>query len=569
MMKAGFLITAMYRAVACFMLCVLILSSCQSEPVDTIRGNLAIIPMPVSMDTAVGQFIIDGKTILQMDEFEGRSFDPVAVFRQEFAKKSGYELTVSIGEHKSTSATHVIHISKVDAGMKPEQYELRVTENGIAIKASHEQGVFYAMQTLRQMMRLDAIADFSGGSVRAWQIPAVSILDQPAFEYRGMHLDVCRHFMPLAFVKKYIDLLAYYKMNRFHWHLTEDQGWRIEIKKYPRLQEVAAWRDQTLVGHYRETPDVYDGKRHGGYYTQEQVKEVVQYAAERGVMVIPEIEMPGHSVAALAAYPKLACFPDTFKVVQTWGVFPDVYCPRETTFTFLQNVLDEVVALFPSPYIHIGGDECPKTRWKACPHCQELIRRENLVDENGLQSYFIRRIEQYLNAKGKKIIGWDEILEGGLAPNATVMSWRGMKGGVEAAQSGHDVIMTPGSHCYFDYYQADPATEPIAIGGMVTLEKVYSFHPVPPTLTPEEAMHVLGGQANLWTEYIATPEHAMYMSYPRALALSEALWTPSERKSWPGFLERLNRHTDRLDGMQVNYARHFKLLLPSEPAQKE
>src|SRR4030095_6565101 len=370
-----------------------------------------------------------------------------------------------------------------------------------------------------------------------------------------MHLDVGRHFMPVEFVKKYIDLLAYYKMNYFHWHLTEDQGWRIEIKKYPKLQEIAAWRDETLIGHYSDQPVQYDGLRYGGYYTQEEIKDVVKYAEDRFVTIIPEIEMPGHSQAALAAYPELACTPGPFKVATSWGVFEDVFCPYDTTFSFLQDVLDEVVSLFPSKYIHIGGDECPKTRWEHSAFCQALMKKEGLKNTHELQSYFIQRIEKYLNSKGKSIIGWDEILEGGLAPDATVMSWRGMQGGIDAAKAGHDVIMTPGDYCYFDRYQSEPSEEPLAIGGLLKLEKVYAFDPVPAELSSDEARHILGGQGNVWTEYIDTPEKVEYMVYPRAIALAEVLWTPSARKSWLDFTKRLTQHLDRLDGMHVNYAK--------------
>ncbi|MBP6679596.1 MAG: family 20 glycosylhydrolase, partial [Saprospiraceae bacterium] len=525
---------------------------------ELVKGNLMIAPLPVSMEVQQGSFVIGPDTWIMMGSFNTFSFDPTRAFKEVFKKKSGY----TINEPKNvvprpSAVTSIITVNASDLIHK-EGYNLKVNANGIIITASTDQGVFYAFQTLRQMMRMDALPDAKGVQ-RNWEIPAVEITDYPQFAYRGLHLDVCRHFMPLDFVKKYIDLLAYYKMNRFHWHLTDDQGWRIEIRQYPKLQEIAAWRDETLIGHYRETPDRYDGTRHGGYYTQEEIREVVAYAAGLGVTIIPEIEMPGHALAALSAYPELACTPGPFKSATTWGVFDDVMCPNEETFTFLQNVLDEVMALFPSPYIHIGGDECPKTRWKESDFCQELMESEGLKDEHELQSYFIQRIEKYVNSKGRSIIGWDEILEGGLAPNATVMSWRGVSGGIEAAKAGHDVIMTPGTHCYFDHYQADPAFEPLAIGGLTTLEKVYSFNPVPSKLTSKEAKHILGAQANLWTEYIDSPAKAEYMAYPRAIALAEALWTPASRKDWKGFVQRLDQHLERLDGMKVNYAKRLKV----------
>ena len=525
---------------------------------ELVKGNLMIAPLPVSMEVQQGSFVIGPDTWIMMGPFTTFSFEPTLAFKEVFKRKSGY----NINEPKNVvprpgAVTSIITVNASDLIHK-EGYNLKVNANGIIITASTDQGVFYAFQTLRQMMRMDALPDAKGVQ-RNWEIPAVEITDYPQFAYRGLHLDVCRHFMPLDFVKKYIELLAFYKMNRFHWHLTDDQGWRIEIRQYPKLQEIAAWRDETLIGHYRETPDRYDGTRHGGYYTQEEIREVVAYAAGLGVTIIPEIEMPGHALAALSAYPELACTPGPFKSATTWGVFDDVMCPNEETFTFLQNVLDEVMALFPSPYIHIGGDECPKTRWKESDFCQELMESEGLKDEHELQSYFIQRIEKYVNSKGRSIIGWDEILEGGLAPNATVMSWRGVSGGIEAAKAGHDVIMTPGTHCYFDYYQADPAFEPLAIGGLVTLEKVYSFNPVPAKLTSKEAKHILGAQANLWTEYIDSPAKAEYMAYPRAIALAEVLWTPASRKDWKGFVQRLDQHLERLDGMKVNYAKRLKV----------
>jgi hexosaminidase len=341
-------------------------------------------------------------------------------------------------------------------------------------------------------------------------------------------------------------------MNNFHWHLTEDQGWRIEIKKYPKLAQVGGYRKETVVGHAGMSK-TFDGKPYGGFYTQEEIKEVVAYAQARRVNVIPEIEMPGHSQAALAAYPELACTPGPFEAATTFGVFKDVYCPKEETFKFLEDVLTEVVALFPGPYIHIGGDECPKDRWKESPVAQEVIKREGLKDEHELQSYFIRRMEKFINSKGKRLIGWDEILEGGLAPNATVMSWRGEAGGIEAARQKHDVIMTPGAYCYFDHYQGNPRTEPLNIGGYTTLAKVYSYNPEPKELKPEEYKYILGAQGNVWTEYMKTPEFVEYMVFPRLLALSEVLWTPQDKRSYEDFGTRLPAQLARLDAQKVNY----------------
>ena len=388
-------------------------------------------------------------------------------------------------------------------------------------------------------------------------IPTVEIKDTPQFKYRGMHLDVARHMYSVDFIKKYIDMMARLKLNTFHWHLTEDQGWRIEIKKYPKLQEVAAFRKETLIGHYSDQPHQFDGKRYGGYYTQEEIKEIVAYAQERHITVVPEIEMPGHSQAAIAAYPELGCTGEQVEVATKWGVFEEVYCPSEKTFEFLEDVIDEVVELFPGKYIHIGGDEAPKTRWKNCAYCQQLIKEKGLKDEHGLQSYFIQRMEKYINSKGKQIIGWDEILEGGLAPNATVMSWRGTKGAVEAAKEGHDVILTPTSHCYFDYYQSDNENEPLAIGGFLPLEKVYGFNPIPKELTKEESNYVLGAQGNVWTEYMPTEQQVEYMAFPRMIALSEVVWSQPENKNYKDFVKRLESYQKRLDAWDVNYANHI------------
>lgn len=437
----------------------------------------------------------------------------------------------------------LVRLELAPAGTLPaEGYELTAAPAGVTIRGGGPAGVFYGLQTLRQLLPTD-------GSGR---IPTVTIRDAPRFSYRGMHLDVGRHLFPVAFVKRYIDLLARYKLNTFHWHLTDDQGWRLEIRAYPRLTEVGAWRRETVAGN-QLSPYAGDGQPYGGYYTQDEVREVVAYAAARHVTVIPEIELPGHARAALAAHPDLACTDGPFEVGTTWGVYEDIFCPSERTFTFLETVLSEVLELFPSPYIHIGGDEAPKRRWKESALAQEVMRREGLRDEQELQSWFIRRIETFLRGRGRRIIGWDEILEGGLPPGATVMSWRGTSGGIEAARQGHDVIMTPGSHLYFDHYQGARETEPLAIGGFTTLERVYGFEPVPPVLTPDEARHVLGAQANVWTEYIPTTRQVEYMAFPRMLALAEIVWTPAAERSWGDFVRRLPDQLARLDALGVNY----------------
>ena len=451
---------------------------------------------------------------------------------------------------KDTTAPKLI-LRKEVLNMPNEGYQLRIYADRIIIAAESEAGVFYGLQTLAQILPVD------------WenkvQIPVCQIDDNPRFPYRGMHLDVCRHFYSVDFVKKYIDLMARYKLNTFHWHLTEDQGWRIEIKKYPKLTEVGAWRMQLDTA-------TNDSIRYGGFYTQEQIKDVVAYAAKRFITIIPEIELPGHARAALAAYPQFSCSGEQLPVANTWGVFEHVYCAgNDSTFRFLEDILDEVIELFPSKYIHIGGDECPKEAWKTCSKCQARIKSEGLKNEHELQSYFIRRIEKYLISKDRKIIGWDEILEGGLAPDATVMSWRGIEGGIAAAKQHHDVIMTPGTHCYFDHYQANPKYEPHAIGGYTTVQKVYSYEPIPEGLTPEQAKYIMGAQANMWTEYIPSEHHLEYMLLPRMLALAEVDWSLVKRKNWDDFNRRLQTQFLRFDREGTNYCPgdysvHFEMI---------
>ena len=436
----------------------------------------------------------------------------------------------------------------------PEGYELTVSPDRVTIKGQAANGVFYGLQTLRKSVPaiaygLDII------------LPAAVIKDAPRFAYRGMMLDVGRHFFSVDFVKRYIDLLAMHNMNYFHWHLTEDQGWRIEIKKYPRLTEIGSIRKETGIGASRTE---FDGKPYGGFYTQDEIKEIVKYAQEQYVTVIPEIDLPGHMLAALAAYPELGCTGGPYEVACHWGVFSDVLCiGNEKTYEFLEGVLAEVIELFPSKYIHIGGDEAPRTRWETCPKCQVLAKKEGLKPdrehstEDRLQSYCMKRIERYLNEKGRQIIGWDEILEGDVAPNATVMSWRGMQGGIKAAKLKHDVIMTPNDYMYFDYYQsADKGQEPLAMGSGVTVEKVYGFEPVATELENEEKKHILGVQANMWTEYIATPEHVEYMMVPRMAALAEVQWMMPEEKDYQEFLKRLNSLVGFYKRESVNYAKH-------------
>jgi hexosaminidase len=512
--------------------------SCKQETIQL--KEIGIIPKPLFQEMNKGVFVLDENIRFISDT--------------ELNQVSNY-LKLYIEENYQVSFTPQKESKKIvftsnDTISNEEGYELKIGENSILIASKNSKGAFYAVQSLLQLMPIK-----SNGLAIA--IPCLELQDEPQFKYRGMHLDVGRHFFSVDFIKKYIDLMARLKMNTFHWHLTEDQGWRIEIKKYPKLQEIAAFRNETLVGHYNNQPHQFDGKKYGGFYTQEQIKEVVAYANTRQVTIIPEIEMPGHSQAAIAAYPALGCTGEQVEVATKWGVFDEVYCPKESTFKFLEDVIDEVVTLFPGKYIHIGGDEAPKTNWKRCAHCQRLIKEKGLKDEHGLQSYFIARMEKYINTKGKQIIGWDEILEGGLAPNATVMSWRGTSGAIEAAKEGHDVILTPGSHCYFDHYQSEDENEPLAIGGFLPLEKVYHFNPIPKELTEEESKYVLGAQGNVWTEYMKTEKQVEYMAFPRAVALSEVVWSSPENKNYSDFINRLEQYQKRLDQLDVNYANHM------------
>ncbi len=527
------------------------------------QQKLNLVPMPaeVSFPATPFNFILthNSQIITNNDALAGTA----ALFNSYLQKITGYQLGV-VNAPGAASGIFLTQAKLPDT--KPGTYHLTVNDKGVHITGENNQAIFYGIQTLLQLVSP------TGTPVKIpakeFIIPQLNIKDYPRFAYRGMHLDVARHFQPISFIKKYIDYLAAYKFNTFHWHLTDDQGWRIEIKKYPRLTEMGGFRNGTIIGHYPGTGN--DSLPYGGFYTQDQIKEVVQYASERHIDVIPEIEMPGHASAAIAAYPQLSCFPQANtkipartiwagsrkgkQVQQTWGVFEDVFCPSEFTFNFLQDVVDEIMQLFPSKYIHIGGDESPKEAWKRSAFCQQLIKEKNLKDEHGLQSYFIQRMEKYINQKGKKIIGWDEILEGGLAPNATVMSWRGEAGGVEAAKQNHDVIMTPGSWMYFDHSQ-NRKEDSITIGGYTPLEKVYNYEPVPAALPAEKERYVLGAQANLWSEYLKNSNKIEYMIFPRMLALSEVLWSPKQLRNWENFKLRLPAALKRLDEQKINYNR--------------
>ncbi|MDI1240657.1 MAG: family 20 glycosylhydrolase [bacterium] len=513
-------------------------------------GEINVVPKPRSIILGTGKFGLRKDTKIVVRDEKGKL--SANLLNEHLFKKYGFKLKI-VNKPEKVNAINFWPIALDKSGgypdeIKREKYSLTVQSESIQIGGTYT-GDFYAIQTLMQMLP----AQFAKEAF----LPAVTIVDSPRFSYRGMHLDVSRHFQPVEFVKKFIDQMAQYKFNNFHWHLTDDQGWRIEIKKYPKLTEVGSQRPETMLER-NFAPYKGDGIPHGGFYTQEQIKEVVAYAKARYITVVPEIELPGHASAALAAHPELgkgcAVADYKFEVKKTWGIFKEVFCPTEETFKFLEDVLDETIKLFPdSPYIHIGGDEVLKDFWKESAFVQELKKRENLKDEHEVQSYFVQRIEKFVNSKGKKIIGWDEILEGGIAPTATIMSWRGMNGGIEAAKAKHDVIMTPNDFVYFDYGQGDPEFEPLNIGSYVPLQKVYSFDPVPPELTTDEGKYVIGGQANIWTEYLKTPQSIEYMAFPRMLALSEVLWSKKEDRNYQNFYERMLAALPRLDKQGVNF----------------
>lgn len=534
--------------------------------------ELNIVPGPVSVKqpriaakfniSPATQIVLEGSNLQQSANFFNDYLQQFYLFKLKVVKKA--------------TGNNVIRLNfeRLDKPV-PGAYQMTVDNKGVYIAGDNETGVFYGIQTLIQLLPVpDARLKMRPAKLA---IPYVSVQDAPRFAYRGLHLDVARHFFPVAFIKKYLDYIAWHKLNTFHWHLTEDQGWRIEIKKYPKLTSVGGWRNGTIIGRYPGTGS--DNTRYGGFYTQQEIKEVVQYAKARYIDVIPEIEMPGHGSAAIAAYPWLSCFPDQptaipanmiskksaeeqskgrVKLVQeTWGVFDDVFCAgNDSTFLFLQNVIDEVITLFPSKYFHVGGDECPKTHWKKCPRCQQRMKEHNLKDEHELQSYFIQRMEKYLNSKGKTLIGWDEILEGGLAPKAVVMSWRGEEGGIAAAKQSHNVIMTPGNPVYFDHSQS-LNEDSVTIGGYNSIEKVYAYQPVPKVLNEEEGKYILGAQANLWTEYMKNTRKVEYMLLPRLAALSEVLWGKKENSNWEDFEKRLQTQFKRYDLWNANYSKAY------------
>lgn len=530
--------------------------------------EINIIPKPaeVKLPATPGKFTITPATTIVL---EGSGMENSVNFLNDYLSRF-YGFRLKTAKTRPNKNVIALNYERLDNPL-PGAYVFTSDKNGVYIAGDNETGVFYGIQSLIQLLPVA-----NSPKTNSLSLPWVSINDQPRFEYRGLHLDVCRHFFPVDFIKKYIDYMAMHKLNYFHWHLTDDQGWRIEIKKYPNLVKAGAYRDGTIIGRYPGTGNT--NTPYGGYYTQAQIKEVIAYAKKRYITIIPEIEMPGHGSAAIAAYPYLSCFSaeptkittnpselsktqqsqGRIKLVQeTWGVFDDVFCAgNDSTFTFLQNVLDEVIALFPSSYIHIGGDECPKNNWKRCPKCQQRIKDLHLKDEHELQSYFIQRIEKYVNSKKRNIIGWDEILEGGLAPNATVMSWRGEAGGIAAARQNHDVIMTPGTYCYLDHAQSRNE-DSVTIGGYLPLEQVYKYNPVPDSLTAEQAKHILGAQGNVWTEYMNNTRKVEYMIFPRLSALSEVLWSPLDKKDYPDFEKRLATAFQRYDLWKTNYSKAY------------
>lgn len=528
----------------------LFLAGCNTGSSSYKENVYAIIPAPVSIKEMPGNFTFTEKSKIILSAVNDES-KLAADFLAGLVKNPTGLILPIIQGNKAASGSVLMSIDTSVANT--EGYTLTVTPKRIVIKARTAVGLFYAVQTIRQLLPPDVEKDSVVNNI-ALKVPSCEIADEPRFGYRGMHLDVGRHMFPVAYIKRYIDMIALHKMNTFHWHLTEDQGWRIEIKKYPKLTEVGAFRKETVVGHAGKKSGVFDGKPYGGFYSQEEAREIVAYAKSKFITVIPEIEMPGHSLAALAAYPGLSCTGGPFNVGTTWGIVADVYCAgKEETFKFLEDVLTEVIDLFPGKYIHIGGDECPKTRWVKCPLCQKRIKDEGLKDEKELQSYFIKRIEKFLISKNKRLIGWDEILEGGLAPEATVMSWRGVAGGIEAAKQGHDVIMSPNKYVYLDYYQCEPDGQPLAIGGYLPLENVYSFDPQFAELSAEEQKHILGLQGNVWTEYLSTPQYMEYMAYPRMFAISEIGWTQGSKKDFEDFFARFGVQRMRYDKIGINY----------------
>jgi len=539
----------------------MVLSSGYSQQ-KVVENAIQIIPKPNQMVLYPGSFVFSDKTTFVANTDFQKEISNALI--NKFGTAAGWRPVIATKAPKSNYIRF-----EVDPSFHKEAYKLEVNPNSIVITASANAGFIYGLETIRQLLPAAIESKYVITSAK-WYIPIVTITDEPRFQYRGLMLDLSRHFFDKNYILSTIDRLAMHKMNVLHLHLVDDQGWRIEIKKYPKLTEVGAWRvdQENLAWNARLVTNPDEKGTYGGFLTQEELKEIVKYAASKNVEVIPEIEMPAHVSSAIAAYPELACF-DQRIGVPSGGLWPitDIYCAgKETTFEFLENVMDEVMAIFPSKYIHIGGDEATKTNWEKCPHCQKRMKDLGLKNVHELQSYFVKRMEKYINSKGKKLIGWDEILEGGLAPEATVMSWRGTKGGTEAAAQGHDVIMTPESPCYFNFYQGPQNEEPLAFDAYNPLNKVYAFDPVVSTMSPAEAKHVLGGQANLWAEFLPGPKDSEYMIFPRLAALSEVLWSTKENRDWNDFTERLTKQFKRYDYLGINYAKSAFLVTASSTA---
>lgn len=516
---------------------------------SSVFGNSpGIIPVPESYKMKKGEFVFNPKTSIILHPDNEAMRNAVSLFRELFVSTTGYNLEIKTGKITQNAIACFID-SKVQGD---ETYFLDIATNRIEIKASTPTGIFYALQSIRQLLPPEISGDKKVSGVK-WSVPCLAVKDAPAFAYRGMMLDVSRHFMPKEFVMRFIDMLAFHKLNTFHWHLTDDQGWRIQIEQYPKLTEIGAFRRMEIDGH-KNAPDwKWKMDDHGGFYTKDDIREVIAYAGKRHVNIIPEIELPGHALAALSAYPELSCSGGPFEVVGRWGVFHDIYCTKEETMVFLENVLTEVADLFPGEYIHLGGDEAPKTRWKRCKACQDRMKTEGILDETQLQAYVTARMEKYLKTKGKKVICWDDAVEADVSKTITVMSWRSEEGGIAGAKRGNPVIMTPHKSVYFDYYQGDRNTEPLTIGGYLPLEKVYAYNPIPQALSAEEAKLVKGTQANVWTEYMPNEKHVEYMVFPRIAALAEVSWSPQQNKNYDDFISRLKILMKHYDALNINY----------------
>ena len=515
------------------------------------REMVSVIPQPVSIEYDEGYFQIGPETRIIAED---QAAIEAAKLIDVLAPAMGFKLNLANASQRRRESI-TLELEKGPFKLGEEGYMLRVMPKRILIRAKQPAGLFYGIQTLRQLLPAQVFSKTKAEGVE-WKVPCVRITDCPRFQWRGLLVDPARHFIPKQDLMRFIDIMALHKFNSLQIHLTDDQGWRIEIKKYPRLTQVGAWRSETLIGHNSQKPWRFDGKRHGGFYTQNDIRQIVKHALDRHIRIVPEIEMPGHARSAISSYSHLGVFPEKQKDIRPWthwGVSQDIFAPRSRTISFLQDVLSEVMELFPGRYIHIGGDEAVKNQWKASEEIQALIRSKGLKDEDELQAWFIKQMDAFLAKRGRRMVGWDEILQGGLAPGATVMSWRGQQGGITAANAGHDVVMAPTSHTYFDYYQGPSDKEPLAIGGDLPLVKVYGFEPIPEDIAAGKTGHVLGVQGQLWGEYISTARHLEYMAYPRASALAEVGWSPKTSKNYENFLARLSRHLNRFDVAGIHY----------------